>query len=81
MSSSTLVDLLAPNLNRDKMLYKAQAERDAQKKGANDRRERDRLALEKQRSVVRTRVAVNGRMNWVGGFSTGRGNGVELGWG
>ncbi|CAD6587764.1 MAG: hypothetical protein TREMPRED_004850 [Tremellales sp. Tagirdzhanova-0007] len=49
MSSSTLVDLLAPNLNRDKMLYKAQAERDAQKKGANDRRERDRLALEKQR--------------------------------
>ena len=46
------VDLLAPNINRDKMLFKAQAEREAQKKTANERRERDRLALEKQRCVA-----------------------------
>ena len=43
------VDLLAPNLNRDKMAFKAQAEREDQKKIANERKERDRLSLEKQR--------------------------------
>jgi hypothetical protein len=47
-----VVDLMAPNLNRDKMAFKAQAEREAQKKASNERRDRNRLALEKQRWVL-----------------------------
>jgi hypothetical protein len=45
----TAVDLLAPNLNKDKMLYKAQMEREAQKSTAQARKERDKAALDKQR--------------------------------
>jgi hypothetical protein len=45
----TAVDLLAPNLNKDKMLYTAQMEREAQKSTAQARKERDKAALDKQR--------------------------------
>lgn len=44
-----LVDLLAPNLNKEKMLYKSQMEREAQKSTAQARKERDKAALDKQR--------------------------------
>jgi hypothetical protein len=44
-----VVDLLAPNLNKEKMLYKAQMERDAQKSTAQMKKERDKAALDKQR--------------------------------
>lgn len=44
-----IVDLLAPNLNKDKMLYKAQMEREAQKSSAQARKDRDKAALDKQR--------------------------------
>ncbi|KAK8866157.1 hypothetical protein IAR55_001308 [Kwoniella newhampshirensis] len=43
------VDLLAPNLNREKVAFAAQMEREAAKKGAQEKRDRDRAALEKQR--------------------------------
>jgi hypothetical protein len=46
-----VVDLLAPNLNKEKMLYKAQMERDAQKSTAQMKKERDKAALDKQRSA------------------------------
>jgi hypothetical protein len=49
--SCLTVDLLAPNLNREKVTYKAQLEREAVKKSAQDRKDRDRAALEKQRSA------------------------------
>lgn len=44
------VDLMAPNLNRDKVAYKAQLEREAARKAAQDVRNRDKAALEKQRA-------------------------------
>ncbi|RXK39735.1 hypothetical protein M231_02928 [Tremella mesenterica] len=44
------VDLLAPNLNREKVAYRAQLEREAQKRDGQARKERDKAALEKQRS-------------------------------
>lgn len=44
-----LVDLLAPNLNKEKMQYKAQMEREAQKSTAQMKKERDKAALDKQR--------------------------------
>lgn len=43
------VDLLAPNLNRDKMAYKAKMERESQKNAAQQRKDRDKAALDKQR--------------------------------
>lgn len=43
------VDLMAPNLNRDKVQYKAQMEREAARKGAQERKDRDKAALDKQR--------------------------------
>lgn len=46
-----LVDLLAPNLNRDKVAYKAQMEREAAKKDSQLKRDRDKAALDKQRCV------------------------------
>ncbi|WWC58847.1 uncharacterized protein I303_101391 [Kwoniella dejecticola CBS 10117] len=44
------VDLLAPNLNRDKVAYRAQMEREAQKNAALAVKNRDKAALEKQRA-------------------------------
>ncbi|WWC66152.1 uncharacterized protein I206_100053 [Kwoniella pini CBS 10737] len=44
------IDLLAPNLNRDKVAYRAQMEREAQKNAAQAIRNRDKAALEKQRA-------------------------------
>lgn len=46
-----VVDLLAPNLNRDKMAYKAQMEREAARKDSQIRKDRDKAALDKQRCV------------------------------
>jgi hypothetical protein len=43
------VDLLAPNLNKEKMQYKAQLERENQKSSAQMRKDRDKAALDKQR--------------------------------
>ena len=48
-----LVDLMAPNLNRDKVAYKAQMEREAAKKSAQQKKERDKAALDKQRWATR----------------------------
>ena len=48
--------MLAPNLNRDKVNYKAQMEREAAKKGAQDKRDRDKAALDKQRWVIQVKV-------------------------
>ncbi|ORY29369.1 hypothetical protein BCR39DRAFT_565179 [Naematelia encephala] len=44
------VDLLAPNLNKDKAIYLTQIQRDAQKKASAERRDRDKAALEKQKA-------------------------------
>jgi ferritin-like metal-binding protein YciE len=49
VGADEVVDLLAPNLNKEKMLYKAQMERDAQKSTAQMKKERDKAALDKQR--------------------------------
>jgi hypothetical protein len=49
VGTDDVVDLLAPNLNKEKMLYKAQMERDAQKSTAQMKKERDKAALDKQR--------------------------------
>ena len=46
----TKVDLLAPNLNRDKVKYMAQMEREAAKNSAQAVKNRDKAALEKQRA-------------------------------
>ena len=43
------VDLLAPNLNRDKVQWKAQMEREAAKSAAQAKKDRDKAALDKQR--------------------------------
>jgi hypothetical protein len=51
VGADEVVDLLAPNLNKEKMLYKAQMERDAQKSTAQMKKERDKAALDKQRSA------------------------------
>ncbi|RSH92046.1 hypothetical protein EHS25_009417 [Saitozyma podzolica] len=44
------VDLLAPNLNREKIAYRAQMEKEAAKKAAHDKKDRDKAALDKQRA-------------------------------
>ncbi|KAJ9113716.1 hypothetical protein QFC20_001739 [Naganishia adeliensis] len=44
------VDLMAPNLNKAKVQVKAQMARDSAKAEANNKKERDRAALEKQRA-------------------------------
>ncbi|WWD17637.1 hypothetical protein CI109_102078 [Kwoniella shandongensis] len=44
------VDLLAPNLNREKVAFAAQMERESARKNAQEKKDRDRLALEKQRA-------------------------------
>ncbi|ORX37363.1 hypothetical protein BD324DRAFT_625852 [Kockovaella imperatae] len=44
------VDLMAPNLNRDKVAYRAQMEREAAKNAAQQKRDRDKAALDKQRN-------------------------------
>lgn len=44
------VDLLAPNLNKEKLAYKAQLDREAQKQAAQGRKDRDKAALDKQRA-------------------------------
>ncbi|WWC99941.1 hypothetical protein V866_006850 [Kwoniella sp. B9012] len=44
------VDLLAPNLNREKVAYRAQMEKEAQKSAAQQKRDRDKAALDKQRA-------------------------------
>jgi hypothetical protein len=49
VSADDVVDLLAPNLNKEKMLYKAQMEREVQKSTAQMKKERDKAALDKQR--------------------------------
>ena len=45
------VDLMAPNLNRDKVQYKAQLEREQAKRSAQAVKDRDKAALDKQRYV------------------------------
>lgn len=45
------MDLMAPNLNKAKVQVKAQMARDSAKAEANNKKERDRAALEKQRCV------------------------------
>lgn len=47
------MDLLAPNLNAAKVAYAAQMQREAARSQAKDKKERDRAALEKQRSVLK----------------------------
>jgi hypothetical protein len=49
------VDLLAPNLNRDKVIYQQQVEREAAKAAATEKKNRDKAALEKQRYVSASR--------------------------
>ncbi|KAI5452165.1 hypothetical protein NCC49_001103 [Naganishia albida] len=44
------VDLMAPNLNKAKVQVKAQMARESAKEAANNKKERDRAALEKQRA-------------------------------
>ncbi|OCF34050.1 hypothetical protein I317_03908 [Kwoniella heveanensis CBS 569] len=44
------VDLLAPNLNREKVAMRAQMEREAQKRDSQTRKDRDKAALDKQRA-------------------------------
>ncbi|WVQ97457.1 hypothetical protein IAU59_004570 [Kwoniella sp. CBS 9459] len=44
------VDLLAPNLNREKVALRAQMEREAQKRDSQTRKDRDKAALDKQRA-------------------------------
>ncbi|WVQ82511.1 hypothetical protein IAT38_004640 [Cryptococcus sp. DSM 104549] len=44
------VDLLAPNLNREKVQYAAQMQREAAKREAADKKSRDKAALDKQRN-------------------------------
>lgn len=51
VAALTTVDLMAPNLNRDKVQYKAQLERDTAKKAAQAVKDRDKAALDKQRCV------------------------------
>lgn len=46
------VDLLAPNLNKEKATYVMAMQREAQKKASQEKKDRDRAALEKQRSVA-----------------------------
>jgi hypothetical protein len=43
------VDLLAPNLNRDKVNMRLQMEKEAQRNAAQTVRDRDKAALEKQK--------------------------------
>lgn len=50
------VDLLAPNLNKEKATYVMAMQREAQKKASQEKKDRDRAALEKQRSVARPSV-------------------------
>lgn len=50
------VDLLAPNLNKEKATYVMAMQREAQKKASQEKKDRDRTALEKQRSVARLSV-------------------------
>jgi hypothetical protein len=49
ISSDIVVDLLAPNLNRDKVNMRVQMEREAQRKASQTVRDRDKAALEKQK--------------------------------
>lgn len=49
----TKVDLLAPNLNKEKATYVMTMQREAQKKASQEKKDRDRAALEKQRSVAK----------------------------
>lgn len=49
-------DLLAPNLNKEKATYVMAMQREAQKKASQEKKDRDRAALEKQRSVARLSV-------------------------
>ena len=51
------VDLMAPNLNRDKVQYKAQLEREAAKKASQAVKDRDKAALDKQRYVHLSSIA------------------------
>ncbi|WVQ76990.1 hypothetical protein IAR50_006669 [Cryptococcus sp. DSM 104548] len=44
------VDLLAPNLNKEKALYVMAAQREQQKKASQERKDRDKAALDKQRA-------------------------------
>ncbi|KIR27937.1 hypothetical protein I309_03257 [Cryptococcus deuterogattii LA55] len=44
------VDLLAPNLNKEKATYVMAMQREAQKKASQEKKDRDRAALEKQRA-------------------------------
>ncbi|WWC86504.1 uncharacterized protein L201_001381 [Kwoniella dendrophila CBS 6074] len=44
------VDLLAPNLNREKVAYRAQMEKESLKNAAQQRKDRDKAALDKQRA-------------------------------
>lgn len=46
------VDLLAPNLNKEKMQYMAKMERESQKNAAQSRKDRDKAALDKQRCAA-----------------------------
>lgn len=50
------MDLLAPNLNKEKATYVMAMQREAQKKASQEKKDRDRAALEKQRSVARLSV-------------------------
>lgn len=43
---------MAPNLNREKIAYRAQMEKEAAKKAAHDKKDRDKAALDKQRCVA-----------------------------
>lgn len=49
--NALIVDLMAPNLNKAKVQVKAQMARESAKTEANNKKERDRAALEKQRCV------------------------------
>ena len=51
-SDALAVDLLAPNLNKEKMQYMAKMERENQKNAAQSRKDRDKAALDKQRYVL-----------------------------
>jgi hypothetical protein len=44
----SVVDLLAPNLNKDKVQYMAQMEREAAKRASADKKEKDKAGRAKQ---------------------------------
>lgn len=50
---------MAPNLNKAKVQVKAQMARESAKEAANNKKERDRAALEKQRWVALDAVLID----------------------